>query len=98
MPPAYWSTRGSERWHRPPCRYWHNPDNLPRRVRPELLLAGVHRPAEKGPEDGHDPARGQVEEVPEGRGRARHRGLPALAPRAHIRGRDRQRRGEARDR
>ena len=30
--------------------------SLPRRVRPQLLLAGLHRPAQAGPQDGHDPA------------------------------------------
>ena len=34
-------------------------------------------------------------QVPQGRGRAGHRRLPALAARAHLRGRDRRRRGQA---
>ena len=43
--------------------------------------------------DGDDPARRQRLEVPQGRGGARHRRLPALAAREDLRGGDRRGRG-----
>ncbi len=66
-----------------------------RTARPQLLLAGVHRPAEARPEDRDDPARRQVAQVPVGPGRVDHRRLPALPPREDLRRRDRRGRGEA---
>ena len=59
------------------------------RVRPQLLLAGLRRPAQARPQDRHDPPRRQGQEVPQGRGRDDHRRLPALAAREDLRGGDR---------
>ena len=39
-------------------------DSLPRGVRPQLLLAGLHRPAEAWPQDRHDPPGRQGRQVP----------------------------------
>ena len=69
-----------------------------RRVRPQLLLAGLRRPAQARPQDRDDPPGRQEQEVPQGRGRADHGRLPALAARADLRGRDRLGRGQARGR
>ena len=66
------------------------------RAGPELLLRDLRRPAQARPQDGHDPPRRQVAQVPQERGRAGHDRLPALAAREDLRGRDRPGRGQAR--
>ena len=66
------------------------------RLRPELLLAGRRGPASIAPQDGDDPARRQVAEVPEGDDRLGARRRPLRPAPARLRRRDRQGRGEAR--
>src|SRR5690348_3776883 len=62
---------------------------------PELLLAGGRRPAPPPAQDGHHPARRQVDDVQEGPGRGRAAGPAVRRPRKDLRRGDRQGRGEA---
>ena len=69
----------SGRWSRARCRGSPAIGRLAPRARPQLLLVGVRRPAAAWPQDGHDPPRRQVPQVPQERLRARDDRLPALA-------------------
>ena len=104
--------RAGCRWRRPPraltykgeremaeralSRVRARPVGCRRRAGPELLLDDLRRPAQAGPQDGHDPARRQVAQVPQEPGGAGDDRLPALAAREDLRGRHRPGRGQAR--
>ena len=62
-----WPTAASGRWPQGrPVGAALRPGRLLRRVRPQLLLAGLHRPAQARPQDRHDPARRQEQKYRKG--------------------------------
>ena len=89
-------TRASATWCAASCRKRARTDSLPRGAGPQLLLDGLRRPAQARPQDGDDPPRRQVAQVPQEPGGAGHDRLPVLAAREDLRRRDRPGRGDAR--
>ena len=64
------------------------------RCRSQLLLDDLRRRAQAGPQDGHDPPRRQVRQVPQEPGGAGHDRLPVLAARTDLRSGHRPGRGD----
>ena len=70
-------------------------DSLPgRHAGPQLLLDDLRRRAQARSQDGHDPPRRQVGQVPQEPGGARHDRLPVLAARTDLRSGHRPGRGD----
>ena len=80
------------------CRELRRIGRLPCRAGAQFLLLGVRRPAASGPQDGHDPARRQVPQVPQERVRPGDDRLPALAAGEDLPGGHRPGGGQARAR
>ena len=80
-PNASSATRPSAKWWPRAGPTWPKTGSLPRDAGPELLLDDLRRRAQARPQDGDDPARRQVGQVPQEPGRAGHDRLPVLAAR-----------------
>src|SRR6478752_9840685 len=88
----------SEKSSQGPSRIWRKrakTDRLSPRAGAQLLLGDLRRRAQAGPQDGDDPTRRQVGEVPQEPARARHDRLSVLTARTDLRGGDRPGRGDA---